>query len=97
MNGSASRRLRAAAFLALWPALACAQPSPDGARPGNIIGTGQSLDRSVIRGNERVPAASPVVSRVSAALQAVGTGQTAEAIRLIDAAVPEAAQADIPK
>ncbi len=136
-----------------------AQPSPDGARPGNVIGTGQSLprsdnagnlnpqttrsllapnlpappagddlqtllldartslqagrtgqaqealeraetralDRSVIQGNEHVPAASPVVSRISAALQALGAGQSAEAIRLIDAAVPEAAQADIPR
>ncbi len=155
----------------VWPAAAAyllfttlsagalGQPSPDGARPGNVIGTGQSLprsddagnlnprttrsllapnlpappasddlqtllldaraslqagrtgqaqealeraetralDRSVLRGTEHLPAASPVVSRISAALQALGAGQTGEAIRMIEAAVPEAAQADIPR
>ena len=145
--------------LAVAPVVALAQPSPDGARPGNVIGTGQSLprsdnagnlgpqtthsvlapnlpappagddlqtllldaraslqagrtgqaqealeraetralDRSVVRGDERVLAANPVVTRVSAALQALGVGQIAEAVRLIDLAVPEAAQADIPR
>ena len=138
--------------------LASAQPAPDGARPGNIIGTGQSLprsdnagnlnaqtthselapnlpappagdglqtllldakaslqagrtgqaqealeraetralDRSIIRGDERVPAGSPVVRGISQALQALGTGRIEEAIRVIDATVPEASRADIP-
>ncbi len=141
------------------PDLGFAQPGPDGARPGNVIGTGQSLpksdnagnlspqtthsqlapnlpappasddlqtllldakaslqagrtgqaqealeraetralDRSVVQGNERIRASSPVVTQISQALQAVGVGQTAEAIRLIDATVPAAAQADIPR
>ncbi len=151
--------LAATLILTALPAAAQAQPSPDGARPGNVIGTGQSLprsdnagnlnpqttrselapnlpappasddlqtllldaksslqsghtgqaqealeraetralDRSVVRGNERVPASSPVVAQISQALQAVGSGQTDQAIRLIDAAVPAAAQADIPR
>ena len=154
-------RPAAAAWLALAAstAAALAQPAPDGARPGNVIGTGESLpksdnagnlnpqttrsllapnlpsppagddlqtllldartslqagrtgqaqealeraetralDRSVTKGSEHVPAANPVVSRISAALQALGAGQSAQAILLIDAAVPEAAQADIPR
>ncbi len=143
----------------LFPVVAWSQPSSDGARPGNVIGTGQSLprsndagnlnlqtthsplarnlpappagddlqtllldakaslqagrtgqaqealeraetralDRSVVQGTEHVPAGDPVVARISQALQALGTGQPGEAIRLIDAAVPDAAQADIPR
>ena len=151
--------LAASLVLAGLPAAGWAQPSPDGARPGNVIGTGQSLprsdnagnlnpqttrselapnlpappasddlqtllldaksslqaghtgqaqealeraetralDRSVIKGNERVPASAPVVTQISQALQALGAGQMDQAIRLIDAAVPAAAQADIPR
>ena len=57
----------------------------------------RALDRSVVRGNEHVAASNPVVTQISQALQALGAGQTAEAIRLIDATVTEAAQADIPR
>ncbi len=136
-----------------------AQPAQDGARPGNVIGTGASLprsdragnldaatthselapnlpappasddlqtllldarasllagrtgqaqealeraetralDRSVVRGSERVPASGLLVTQVSQALQALAAGQTEAAVRLIDAAVPAAAQADIPR
>ncbi len=138
---------------------AASQPGADGARPGNQVGTGQSLprsdkagklspdtthselapnlpappagdnlqtllldaraalqagrtgeaqealeraetralDRSVVRGSERVPAAGAVVTQISRALQALGAGRVDESVRLIDSVVPQAAQADIPQ
>ncbi len=159
MRPAAGLAKRFALAILLAPALALAQPTPDGARPGNVIGTGQSLprsdnagnlnpqtthstlapnlpappasddlqtllldakaslqagrtgqaqealeraetralDRSVVRGAERVPAGGAVVTQISAALQALGAGRIADAIALIDAAVPAAAQADIPR
>ena len=160
MMHAISRRIHAAIVVAaLLPAAAMAQPSPDGARPGNVIGTGASLprsdaagnlnpattrsvlapnlpappagdglqtllldaraslqaghtgqaqealeraetralDRSVVKGTERVPAASVVVTQISQALQALGAGQFGQAISLIDSTLPLAAQADIPQ
>ncbi len=147
------------AFLLCLAGSALAQPAADGARPGNVIGTGQSLprsdqagningatthselapnlpapassddlqsllldartslqagrtgeaqealeraesralDRSVPAGSERAPAADPLVAGISAALQALGGGDSAGAIARIGAVLPIAAQADIPR
>ncbi len=142
-----------------WVGVTWAQTSPDGARPGNVIGTGQSLprsdqagningqtthsdlapnlpappagddlqsllldartalqagrtgeaqealeraesralDRSVPAGTERAPAADPLVKGISAALQALGTGDSGAAVKQIETIMPQAAQADIPR
>ncbi len=151
--------LMAALLVVLGGAAAPPPADNDGARPGNVIGTGQSLprsdqagnlngasthselapnlpappagddiqtllmdakaalqagrtgeaqealeraesralDRSIPAGTERVPAADPLVGRISRALQALGNGDGAGSIREINAALPEAAQADIPR
>jgi hypothetical protein len=57
----------------------------------------RALDRSIPAGTERVPAGDPLVGRISRALQALGNGDAAGSIREIEAALPEAAQADIPR
>ncbi len=57
----------------------------------------RALDRSVPAGTERELATGPVVRAASAAREALESGNVAGAIRIIDAALPSAATADLPK
>jgi hypothetical protein len=57
----------------------------------------RALDRSVPAGTEREVATGPVVRAASAAREALAAGNVAGAISIIDAALPSAATADIPK
>jgi hypothetical protein len=57
----------------------------------------RALDRSVPAGAEREVATGPVVRAAGAARQALAAGNVAGAIGIIDAALPSAATADIPK
>jgi hypothetical protein len=57
----------------------------------------RALDRSVPAGTEREPASGPVVRAASAAREALAAGNVAGAIRIIDAALPSAATADVPR
>lgn len=50
----------------------------------------RALDRSVPMGQTGTPSASPLVSSISAALQALGTGNRANAMQAIDAATAQA-------
>ena len=49
------------------------------------------LDRSVPLFQTNTPAADPAVSQISAALQALGSRDTARALRIIDATIPQVA------
>jgi len=55
------------------------------------------LDRSVPQGSERVLAEDPLTIATSQARAALAAGNPAGAIRVIDGALPHAADADIPK
>ncbi len=57
----------------------------------------RALDRSVPAGTERDVATGPVVRAAGEARQALAAGNVAGAIGIIDAALPSAANADIPK
>jgi len=57
----------------------------------------RALDRSVPAGTERELATGPVVRAAAAAREALAAGNVAGAIRIIDAALPSAATADLPK
>jgi len=57
----------------------------------------RALDRSVIAGTEREPATGPVVLAAGEARQALAAGNVAGAISIINAALPSAAHADIPR
>jgi len=57
----------------------------------------RALDRSVPVGAEREVATGPVVRAAGAARQALAAGNVAGAISIIDAALPSAATADLPK
>jgi hypothetical protein len=57
----------------------------------------RALDRSVPAGAEREPATGPVVRAAGAARAALAAGNVAGAIGIIDAALPSAATADLPK
>jgi len=57
----------------------------------------RALDRSVPAGTEHILASGPLVRATDEARQALGAGDVAGAIRIIDAALPRAANADIPR
>jgi hypothetical protein len=56
----------------------------------------RGLDRSVPQGSERVLAEDPLTAATAQARAALAAGDAAGAIRVIDAALPHAADADIP-
>jgi hypothetical protein len=55
------------------------------------------LDRSVPQGSERVLAEDPLTAATAQARAALARGDAAGAIRVIDSALPHAADADIPR
>ena len=57
----------------------------------------RALDRSVPQGDERVVAADPLTAATGRARAALAAGDAAGAIRAIDAGLPRAAEADIPR
>ncbi len=57
----------------------------------------RALDRSVPQGDERVVAADPLTAATNQARAALAAGDAAGAIRVIDSALPRAADADIPR
>jgi len=56
----------------------------------------RALDRSVPAGTERVPAAEALPGRVAQARSSLAAGDLAGAVRLINEALPEAADASLP-
>ena len=57
----------------------------------------RALDRSVPQGDERVVSADPLTEATGRARAALAAGDPASAIKAIDAALPRAADADIPR
>ena len=57
----------------------------------------RALDRSVPQGSERVVADDPLTTATAQARAALAAGNPAGAIRVINAALPRAADADIPR
>jgi hypothetical protein len=70
---------------------------PDEAQEALERAETRALDRSVPAGTEREVATGPVVHAVGEARRALSAGNIAGAISIITAALPSAADADIPK